>query len=74
MKKIRSFLNIQSQNWEAIGNISLVPAGGLINKPSLLFEKIEDKDVEFQVNKLMETKKANLADEAELTPAKPAVS
>ncbi len=74
MEKIRSFLNIQPQVWDAIGNISLIPSGHVINKPALLFEKIEDKEVEFQVNKLMATKKANMAEEADLVAAKQVVS
>ncbi len=74
METIRGFLNIKAQTWGAIGNISLVPTGHLINKPSLLFDKIEDKEVEFQINKLLATKKANMAKDAELSPAKPAVS
>ena len=74
MEKIRTFLNFKPQVWDAIGNISFIPQGHKINKPSLLFEKIEDKDVEFQVNKLLETKLANKAEEAGIVPAKPSVS
>ena len=73
MEKVRSFLNFQAQPWDSIGNIDFIPAGHRINKPSLLFEKIEDKEVEFQVGKLLETKKANLAGAAGLVQAMPAV-
>ncbi|MFA7409965.1 MAG: methionine--tRNA ligase subunit beta, partial [Bacteroidales bacterium] len=44
------------------------------NKPGLLFEKIEDSQVEYQVNKLLATRKANEAKEAGLPAAKPEIS
>ena len=74
MEKIREFLNFSRQPWQAIGNISFISPGHQINKPTLLFEKIEDKDVEFQVNKLLETKQANESAESKISPSKPIVS
>ncbi len=74
MDKIRTFLNFTKQPWSAIGNISFITPGHKLNKPSLLFEKIEDNEVEIQVEKLLATKKANMADKVELPPAKPSVS
>ena len=46
--------------------------GQKIDEPVLLFEKIEDKVVEEQVQKLMDTKKANEAEASatKVTPAK----
>ena len=41
-----------------IGNAEM-PAGAELGKAELLFEKIEDSVIEAQVNKLLETKKAN---------------
>jgi methionyl-tRNA synthetase len=74
MEKLREFLNFKTQPWNAIGNISFLSPGHVLNKPSLLFAKIEDKEVEIQVEKLLATKKANMAKQVELPPAKPAVS
>lgn len=74
MEKIRDFLNFSPQPWDAIGNISFIKAGQAIKKPALLFEKIEDSEVEAQVNKLLKTKQANKASEVKLPPAKPSVS
>ena len=61
-EKIRNLLNIEKTDWDIVGTKDLLEVGHKINKASLLFEKIEDKDVEYQVNKLLDTKKANLQD------------
>lgn len=74
MKKLRSFLNIEDMPWEAIGNISIIPDGHALNKPELLFDKIDDKQVEFQVEKLLATKKANETQNILVTPAKPEIT
>lgn len=55
-EKLRSFLNFDKQAWDTAGKTDLIQAGHQLEKPSLLFEKIEDGDVEYQVNKLHETK------------------
>lgn len=41
-----------------------------VNKPELLFEKIEDVTIEKQVQKLLDTKKANELAEAVVEPVK----
>lgn len=73
MEKLRGFLNIEAQPWDAIGNISIIPNGHQMNKPELLFAKIDDKQVQYQVEKLLATKKANELKEAEVAPLKPEV-
>jgi methionyl-tRNA synthetase len=74
MKQLREYLNLPGMDWPAIGSVDLIRAGHQLEKPGLLFEKIEDSQVEFQVNKLMETKKANEALAAGLAPARPPIS
>jgi methionyl-tRNA synthetase len=74
MKQLRGFLNIGEMPWETVGSTDLIKAGHQMEKPSLLFEKIEDPQVEFQVNKLNETKKANEAKAAGLPESKPIIS
>lgn len=74
MKKLRSYLNIPEMPWSAIGLVDLIKSGHQMEKPGLLFEKIEDSQVDFQVNKLLETKKANEAKAAGLAPAKTVIS
>lgn len=62
-QKLRDFLAIESISWENAANSGNIPVGHEINKPSLLFEKIEDSQVEFQLEKLRKAKEANeLAD------------
>lgn len=58
-KKLRSMLSMDSFSWTNIGRIDLLPEGLQLGKAELLFEKIEDKQIEAQVQKLLETKKAN---------------
>ncbi|MAE84668.1 MAG: methionine--tRNA ligase [Flammeovirgaceae bacterium] len=70
--KLKAMLNQAKVDWESAGTIELLDAGQVITDPILLFEKIEDTVVEQQVQKLMETKKANEAEASgpNVTPAK----
>ena len=70
MDKLRGFLNFDELNWSNLGRTDLLPAGHQTNKPELLFEKIEDEVIEKQVNKLLETKRANEVANATVAPAK----
>ena len=58
-KKLRDMLNMGSVEWNLLGRIDILPEGQLLKQPVLLFEKIEDAQVEAQVQKLLDTKKAN---------------
>lgn len=60
-EKLRSMINIPDLKWDHLGQTDLLAAGHELNKPELLFEKIEDEVVEAQIKKLEETKKANEA-------------
>ncbi len=70
MEKLRGFLNFEKMDWDKFGGTDLMAARHKINKPELLFEKIEDKVVEAQLQKLLDTKKANDMAEAKAAPAK----
>jgi len=65
-EKLKSILNtgkMESLNWQAVGDQkTLLPSGHQINKPELLFDKIEDKDIQIQIDKLEATKKENEAE------------
>ena len=52
-------LNMDTFEWSELGKDNLLPVGHQLNKPELLFEKIEDATIEAQVQKLLDTKKAN---------------
>ena len=60
-EKLRGMLHIEEAQWDRLGAIDLLPAGHVLGKPTLLFEKIEDSVVDAQVQKLLDTKKANEA-------------
>ena len=52
-------LNMDTFEWSELGRDNLLPVGHQLNKPELLFEKIEDATIAAQVQKLLDTKKAN---------------
>ena len=58
-EKLRTMLNMESFEWNRLGRTDLLQAGHRLAKPELLFEKIEDDVIEAQVQKLLDTKKAN---------------
>lgn len=66
-QKLRTMLNLKSFNWANLGQIDLLTAGEKLGTPELLFEKIEDAQIEAQLQKLADTKKAN--EVAEYKPA-----
>ena len=56
---LRNMLNVESFGWDRLGSTDLLSAGHQLGKPELLFEKMEDSVIEAQVQKLLDTKKAN---------------
>lgn len=58
-KKLRKMIGLDTFNWKDLGSIELLKAGHQLGTVGLLFEKIEDEVVERQVQKLLDTKKAN---------------
>lgn len=69
-KKLRDMLNLSHAEWDLLGRIDILPEGLQLNQPVLLFEKIEDSQVEAQVQKLLDTKKANELKNHQATPVK----
>ncbi|GAB6009501.1 methionine--tRNA ligase [Dysgonomonas reticulitermitis] len=70
VKKIRQFINMENLTWDQLGRIDLLPVGHQLNASELLFSKIEDETIEKQVQKLLDTKKANEATEVKVAPQK----
>lgn len=60
-ERLRGMLGISEVEWDRLGAVDLLPEGHRLGEPALLFEKIEDCVVEEQVQKLLNTKKANEA-------------
>jgi len=73
MEKLRGFLNFDKQTWNKLGATDLLQPGHKLNKPELLFEKIEDKVIEAQLQKLLDARKANELAEAKANPAKESI-
>lgn len=69
-QKLRMMLNMEEVEWDRLGATDLLPEGHVLGAPALLFEKIEDSVVEAQVQKLLDTKKANEAANFKAAPVK----
>ena len=69
-KKLRHMLNMEEFDWNDLGSTTLIAAGHKINKPELLFEKIDDAPIQAQVDKLLATKAANEAAGRKAEPQK----
>jgi methionyl-tRNA synthetase len=69
-EKLRRFLNIEKLNWNLAGNTDLLKPGHQIAQAELLFDKIEDEEIEKQIQKLMDSKAANEIAGQKADPAK----
>lgn len=69
-KKMQNMLNLDGLTWEACGNLDFIAEGHQVNKPELLFEKIEDETIQAQLDKLEQTKIDNEAANKTAAPAK----
>ena len=74
MEKLRRLINLDELKWENAGKSDLLVPGHIINKPELLFEKIEDEAITHQVDKLLATKKANEESGSKTIPGKDPVT
>ena len=64
-KKLLKMLNIEINNWNLdFEDWNLLPAGQQIGEAELLFSKIEDEEIQKQIDKLEATKTANSAENA----------
>ena len=59
VKKLRQWLNTGSMGWDIAGSTDILSPGHKVNRPGLLFRKIEEEETEKQLARLMETKKQN---------------
>jgi methionyl-tRNA synthetase len=61
MDKLRGWLGIAELKWDAAGRSDLLVPGHMVSYRELMFKKVEDAEIEKQVKKLLNTKKANEA-------------
>jgi methionyl-tRNA synthetase len=73
-QKLGHMLNLAPGTWPSAGRPDALAAGHQLGEAALLFTKIEDATVEAQVQKLLDTKKANELAAAVAAPAKEDVS
>ncbi len=59
--RLAAMLGMDNLSWEMLGSLDILEAGAEIKQPELLFEKIEDDAIQAQVQRLLDTKKANEA-------------
>ncbi|MCF6295662.1 MAG: methionine--tRNA ligase, partial [Flavobacteriaceae bacterium] len=66
---------VEASHWDDISSKdTLIPAGHQIGKAELLFSKIEDKDIQKQLDKLEATKKVNEAEGKIVEPQKETIT
>ena len=58
-QKIVGFLGMEKLNWDRAGSIDLLREGHNVQKPELLFSKIEDNEIDKQIAKLKATEVQN---------------
>ena len=58
-EKLSRMLHLEAADWQAAGSARLLPEGGLLETPELLFEKVEDTAIDAQMQRLADTKRAN---------------
>ena len=68
--KLMKMLNYGGHQWEDAGSLNLLARGHQLNEPTLLFAKIEDEEVQAQIDKLNNSKTANAQANATVVPAK----
>ena len=73
-KKLYAMLNVEPLGWDNLGSTELLPAGHLLAKPELLFEKIEDETIQAQMDRLARIKKENEAASFKAEPVKAEVT
>ncbi|MCC6369770.1 MAG: methionine--tRNA ligase [Bacteroidia bacterium] len=58
-KKLFGLLNLHEMKWSSAKNASNMATGHAINKDELLFSKVEDSDIQVQLDRLEKIKKEN---------------
>lgn len=72
-EKLKEWLHLPALRWDMAGKFDLVAFGTQIEKPELLFEKIEDDVIEAQIEKLKKAREAQLLESWRPEPVKETV-
>ena len=58
--KLRKMLNMECADWNKLGSIDILAEGNHVEKPELLFEKIEDAAINAQIERLERIRQENI--------------
>lgn len=72
--RLRKMINIDAFDWNNLGSTDLLQPGHRLAEPELLFEKIEDDAIDYQLGKLDAIKKAKADAAYKAEPVKSAVA
>lgn len=72
-EKLRKMMRMGSFGWDDAASPALLVTGHQLGEAILLFEKVEDSMIELQVQKLLDTRKANEAEEEKAVKPQKAV-
>lgn len=73
-KKLREMLNLSNFDWANLGRTDLLSVGHVLGEPQLLFEKIEDSEIDAQMARLERIKKENEVNSFTPEPVSPTVA
>ncbi len=59
-EKLAKILKIEHNDWDMLAKTDIIPAGTQLGEPELLFEKIEDETIQYQLDRLARIKKENV--------------
>ncbi len=59
-EKLRKMINMECADWNKLGSIDILKAGNRVEKPVLLFEKIDDETIKIQTDRLERIKQENI--------------
>lgn len=70
MKKLSSTFGIKEMEWKAAGKMDILKSGQEITNPGLLFTKVDDAEIEKQLNKLKKEDTMEPQDDKNIEPPK----
>jgi methionyl-tRNA synthetase len=73
-QRINEMLNLEARPWKDAGSDALLKEGHALGVSGLLFEKIEDSVIDYQVHKLHNKKKSTEPASPVLAPLKPEIT
>ena len=72
-KRLREMIGMEDFQWQQLGSAELLPAGKQLGEPQLLFTKVEDDVIQFQIDKLQRIIEENKKAEYKVPELKPEV-